>query len=177
MTDDEPKRTRDARVAAERALVRVVHHYGGTPEFVLLGGLVPDLLCAAADRQHAGTTDIDVQVDLELAVGPVGTARLEQALWNAEFVCDGERVWRWQLRDGDLRAEVKFELLADQDNLPSETVFTFDDCVDLGAVNLRGTGVAVRDHSLESFTAKDGGVLRTVELRVTGLAGYLLAKT
>ena len=36
----EPERTRAARRAAERALVRVVHHYGGRPEFVLLGGLV-----------------------------------------------------------------------------------------------------------------------------------------
>lgn len=41
---DEAPRTRTAREAAERALVRVVHHYGATPEFVVLGGLVPELL-------------------------------------------------------------------------------------------------------------------------------------
>ncbi len=63
----------------ERALVRIVHHYGARPEFVVLGGLVPELLCATSDYQHAGTTDIDVQVDLEIAVGAVNTARLEQA--------------------------------------------------------------------------------------------------
>ena len=34
-----PVRSRLARQAAEQALVRVVHHYGGTPGFVLLGGL------------------------------------------------------------------------------------------------------------------------------------------
>ena len=33
------------------------------PEFVVLGGLVPELLCAASEFQHAGTTDVDVQVD------------------------------------------------------------------------------------------------------------------
>jgi len=38
---DEPPRSRSARKAAEEALVRVVHHYGATPEFVLLGGSCP----------------------------------------------------------------------------------------------------------------------------------------
>ena len=37
----DPERTSEARAAAEFALVRVVHHYGRKPEFVLLGGLVP----------------------------------------------------------------------------------------------------------------------------------------
>lgn len=40
MTDEAP-RSRMARVAAEAALVRVLHHYGERPEFVVLGGLVP----------------------------------------------------------------------------------------------------------------------------------------
>lgn len=60
MANDEP-RSRAARRAAERALVRVVHHYGARPEFVVLGGLVPELLCAGSDYKHAGTTDVDVQ--------------------------------------------------------------------------------------------------------------------
>ena len=68
---DETERSRAARRAAERALVRVVHHYGGRPEFVVLGGLVPELLCAGSSFQHAGTTDVDVQVDLEIACGSV----------------------------------------------------------------------------------------------------------
>ena len=63
-------------MAAERALVRVVHHYGATPEFVVLGGLVPELLCSRCERQHAGTTDIDVQVNLEIECDAVNTARL-----------------------------------------------------------------------------------------------------
>ena len=64
---DEIPRSREARAAAEQALVRIVHHYGGRPEFVVLGGLVPELLCANSIFQHAGTTDIDVQVNLEIA--------------------------------------------------------------------------------------------------------------
>ena len=45
---DEVPRSRVARVAAETALVRIVHHYGERPEFVVLGGLVPELLCSAS---------------------------------------------------------------------------------------------------------------------------------
>jgi hypothetical protein len=89
---DDPPRSRAARAAAESALVRVVHHYGSRPEFVLLGGLVPELLCTGSIFQHAGTTDVDVQVNLEIACGAVNSARLEQALKNAEFEPDGERV-------------------------------------------------------------------------------------
>ncbi len=61
---DEAPRSRTARAAAERALIRVVHHYGARPEFVVLGGLVPEFLCAGSKFPHAGTIDVDVQVDL-----------------------------------------------------------------------------------------------------------------
>lgn len=66
---DEIPRSRQARLAAETALVRVVHHYGDRPEFVVWGGLVPELLCSGSAFQHAGTTDVDVQVNLEIAYG------------------------------------------------------------------------------------------------------------
>ena len=69
MNPDEPARSSEARAAAELALVRVVHHYGTKPGFVLLGGLVPALLCSDSAFRHAGTTDVDVQVDLEIAKG------------------------------------------------------------------------------------------------------------
>ena len=88
---EESNRTRVARAAAEAALVRVVHHYGQTPEFVLLGGLVPELLCSQSSAVHAGTTDIDVQVDLEIVAGLTNAKRLENALANAEFEVDPHR--------------------------------------------------------------------------------------
>lgn len=59
---DEVPRSRQARAAAEQALVRIVHNYGSRPEFVVLGGLVPELLCSGSTFRHAGTTDVDVQV-------------------------------------------------------------------------------------------------------------------
>ncbi len=81
----DPPRSQAARRAAQDALVRVVHHYGTMPEFVLLGGLVPELLCEASSAVHAGTTDVDVQVNLEIAAGSVNAALLEAALMAAGF--------------------------------------------------------------------------------------------
>lgn len=172
----EPERTRAARRAAETALVRIVHHYGERPGFVLLGGLVPELLCSQSAFLHAGTTDVDVQVDLEIASGAVNMSRLEVALRNAEFEPTPERVWRWSTEEGRTRSVIKFELLADVGSQPAQAVVTFDGCRNLGAVNLRGTGFAARDTAVRPLSAKVNGDLRNVEINVTGLAGFLLAK-
>lgn len=173
---DEIPRSRQARIAAEQALVRVVHHYGSKPEFVVLGGLVPEILCSNSPNQHAGTTDIDVQVNLEIECGTVNTKHLERALKNAEFEPDNERVWRWRLISDEIRAVVKFELVADRDNKPFDATFVFNNCEHLGAANLRGTKFAVEDIEVKTLTAKVGEDRLTVEINVTGVAGFLLAK-
>ena len=169
-------RSQQARLAAEQALVRVVHHYGETPEFVVLGGLVPQLLCSNSSNQHAGTTDIDVQVNLEIKCGAVNTARLERALRNAEFEPDTGQVWRWRVANEDVRAEVKFELLADLDDEANEVTVRFDECENLGAVNLRGTKYATQDFESKTLKARIEDDLRSVEINVTGVAGFLMAK-
>lgn len=173
---DEPLRSRAARAAAEQALVRIVHHYGARPEFVVLGGLVPELLCAGSEFRHAGTTDVDVQVDLEIACGAVNTARLERALRNAEFVPEERRIWRWIADEIVAATVVKFELLADMGDQPAESTIVFDECENLGAVNLRGTGFASRDIEVRELHARIGGVTHNAEVNVSGLAGFLLAK-
>jgi hypothetical protein len=122
---DEAPRNRQARAAAEQALVRVIHHYGARPEFVVLGGLVPELLCSGSAFQHAGTTDVDVQVNLEIACGAVNTVRLEQALLNAEFQPYNNSIWRWRTLGSGGRAVVKFELLADLDGAVAEATVKF----------------------------------------------------
>lgn len=175
MPEDELPRSRAARAAAELALVRVVHHYGGRPEFVLLGGLVPALLCSISTALHAGTTDVDVQVDLEISGGATNAARLEQALRNAEFEPDARNIWRWKATTGS-GAVVKFELLADLDDQQAEAIIKFDGCEQLGAVNLRGTGYAAEDIEVRTITAMDQGVRREAEINVAGLAGFLIAK-
>jgi hypothetical protein len=172
---DELPRSLGARAAAELALVRVVHCYGGQPEFVLLGGLVPALLCTQSGMRHAGTTDVDVQVDLEIASGAANAVGLEKALRRAEFEPDAHNIWRWRTVGGP-QAVIKFELLADLEDVPTETVIKFAGCSDLGAVNLRGTGFAAEDIEVRTLTANDQGVRRRVEINVAGLAGFLLAK-
>lgn len=123
---------------------------------------------------HSGTTDVDVQVNLEIAAGTVNARRLERALLNAEFEPDTEHVWRW--RTGDGGAVVKFELLADLDDQPAGATVVFAGCNDLGAANLRGTGFAVRDIDARQLRARVGGVEQVAEINVTGLGGFLMAK-
>ncbi len=171
----DPERSRAARDLAERALVRLVQQYGDVPEFVLLGGLVPDLLCSNAALRHIGTTDVDVQVDLEIQGGSVNGARLERALGRAGFRQDSERVWRWKDESAPGMV-VKIEFLADQDDVPNQSVVSFDQCESLGAVNLRGSGFASRDYELRPITAEVDGVTVSVQLRVATLPAYSLAK-
>ena len=76
MADEPSSRSRSARTAAEAAL-RIIRHFGRRPEFVVLGGLVPELLCAESELRRAGTTDVDLQIDPEIAYGAVIAARLE----------------------------------------------------------------------------------------------------
>jgi hypothetical protein len=173
---NEVPRSQRARRAAEAALVRVVHHYGTRPEFVLLGGLVPELLCSGSAFQHAGTTDVDVQVNLEVACGAINAKRLENALLNAGFSPDAERIWRWQAEGLPTRTVVKFELLVDLADQQAGATINFDKCNKLGAVNLRGTGLANLDFSTQQITARIAGVDYLVEVNITGLAGFLLAK-
>lgn len=143
---------------------------------MLIGGLVPELLCSGAPEVTAGTTDIDVQVDLEIAAGAVNTQRLETALKNAEFEPDSERVWRWKADGPTAGAVVKFELLADLDSERSPSTIVFDECEHLGAVNLRGTGIAALESIRHPISAKVGDTWVNVDVQVTGLAGFLLAK-
>jgi hypothetical protein len=103
---------------------------------------------------HAGTTDVDVQVDLEIAAGSVHTTRLETALRNAEFEPDTERAWRWTAEGLGTNVVVRFELLADLDDQPEGVTVTFDECEDLGAANLRGTGYAARDVEVRQVAAR-----------------------
>ncbi len=177
MTSADPERSSEARAAAELALLRVVGPYGATPEFVLLGGLVPQLLCSVSPYRHAGTTDVDVQVDLEIASGATNAGRLEQALTEAGFTPDDERVWRWQLRTArGHKAEIKFELLADLDTEPQGATVMFDGSQRLGAANLRGTGYASKDAHERTLHAVDADVARSAVILVTGVAGFLMAK-
>ena len=60
---------------------------------------------------------------------------------------------------------------------PEGATIEFAGCEQLGAANLRGTGCAANDTTIHQLRAKDHGPWRLAGINVTGLAGFLLAKT
>lgn len=154
MIDEEP-RSRETRARAERALVLLVHALGEDAPFVVLGGLVPELLTDAHDAmipEHLGTTDVDVLLSTHTDDGERLSA-VERALVRLEFRA-AEGGWRWRGRVGG--RPVKIEFLCDLDDQPEDVLVRPAACSELAAMNLRGTG--------------------TVRVRFARLAGYLLAK-
>ena len=65
---------------------------------------------------------------------------------------------------------------ADLRDQRTEATIKFDKCQSLGALNLRGTGYASHQTEVREFSARIGGVMHTVEVNVSGLPGFLLAK-
>jgi len=173
----EDKRSTAARAAAESALVNVVYHYGSCPEFVVLGGLIPAILCSNSKKRHAGTTDVDVQVNLEIAKDAVNAKNLENALKKAGFQPSETGIWRWVTESQRPKVEVKFELLADLDTEPNQSTVKFNDCDQLGAVNLRGIGYAAIDKTQTKLMGEVVGETQEVTINITGIGGFLLAKT
>ena len=131
----EPARSRHARRLAEAALFRIVDAYGAVPEFVVLGGLVPDLLCGQSSTLHVGRTDVDVQVSLEIAGGsakrqpprsraPVGQVRPRSGAYVA------------LARPRCARAGGQGRVPRRPRPAPNQATVAFDGCEQLGAVNL-----------------------------------------
>jgi len=171
----EPDRTLDARALAEAALIGITEKFGSTDiPLVVLGGLVPALLCAASGIQHQGTADVDIQINLEVELNGEHAAELERALVAAGFEPHPEYAWRWL--DRERGTIVKVEFLCDLDNQPGESLVTFSGAKRLGAVNLRGTGYAARDWVLRDLAASIDGRPASAQVRFAGLAGYLIAK-
>ena len=94
------------------------------------------------------------------------------------FTPTSERVWRWVIEEPTKpKVEVRFELLADLDSRPSGDILSFDECDQLGAVNLRGTRFAARDKRTIKMSAEIKGSTYEIEVNVADIAGFLLAKT
>ena len=96
---------------------------------------------------------------------------------KVSFITRARSIWRWVAGGHAGTPIVKFELLADLPDRPAEATISFDACDNLGAMNLRGTGFAARDFEVRELHVRDGDVPRMAEVNVSGLAGFLLAKT
>lgn len=172
----EPTRSRESRDSPKLRWRESSRRRAPCPSSCSLADSCPDLGCTRADHPaHQGTTDVDLQVDLEIANGSLNASRLERALLSAGFRTDDQRAWRWQ-DSTTAGTVVKVEFLADLDDVPNHTTVLFDACEQLGAVNLRGTGFAARDSHVHRLRAVRHDERATFEIRIAGIAGYLLAK-
>ena len=178
--DTEPERSPAARKRSEAALVALLHELGDfDPPLIVLGGLVPDILTRGQDvhvPRHLGTTDVDLLIDFQVAAD-MNLGPIEDALDRLGFsTSQGGKHWRWLGRVGGV--PIKLEFLCELEDQPAEHVVLASGCKQLGAVNLRGTGYVREDWRIEKMTwAMPDGRTITVDVRVAGLCGYLLAKS
>jgi hypothetical protein len=168
--------------ACEQVLVTLLRGMGPWKESVfLVGGLTPRYL--VKDRPpkipaHAGTTDVDIVVDLKVLIDTEAYRTLEENLHNMGFVRGtnnkGEKIsWRWQVKadNGDV---MLLELLVDDPemgarvgplptdgnvsavNIPhASIVLDMHDVVEVSATLLGDNGIAreaIRHANLVSFT-------------------------
>jgi hypothetical protein len=171
-------RSRETRVLAELALVRLLHELRKEEVlFVVLGGLVPETLThdGGSIPEHLGTTDVDIllitHLDPDADLGSV-----EQALEGMDFTPDPtEDGWRWRGPvDG---VTVKLEFLCDLPDHREREIIRPRGCKTLAAANLRGTGYVASDYAVHPLAGKlADGTDVVVDARIAGLEGYLLSK-
>ncbi|CAN5871250.1 hypothetical protein BH23ACT5_BH23ACT5_06770 [soil metagenome] len=165
---------------AELALGRLVHELGDDEvPFVVLGGLVPEILTRGQDPpapQHLGTTDVDLQLDLSLQLEAFeGLQRLEAALGSAGFApSEGNAGWRWETQIE--AATIKIEFLCELDDHP-EGVAEIPGCERLRVSNLRGTGYVSEDWHWVDLPLEPEDQNRDVaSVRFAGLEGFIMSK-
>lgn len=171
-------RSRETRVLAELALVRLLHEVRDADVLlIVLGGLVPQTLANddISTPEHLGTTDVDLLLITHLNPG-TDLGSIERALGTLEFTPDpGDDGWRWRgLVEG---ATVKLEFLCDLPDQREREIVRPRGCTTLAAANLRGTGYVASDFTLTELTGDlPDGKQVAVEAPFAGLEGYLLSK-
>jgi hypothetical protein len=145
----------------------------------LIGGLAPRYLFP--NSTHAGTTDVDLVVSLDLFANTDAYRTLEKNLKDLGFersVEEGRPIhWRWRKAITD-RVTVLVELLCDQEGTMSGKAVSLPGERQLSALNIRGSKLAEEDFlevELRGDLLADGGIaIETV--RVVGLAAFLVLK-
>lgn len=175
-------------VLAEAA--HLLRHLGFTAAHtVLIGGVVPSLLVLdpATNRPHLGTTDLDLCLSVAIVEGDTAEyERIETALRNAGYE-PTDNSFRWRQTDR-LRLQVEFFCPASDDR-PSGKLFrpkaaenptakqNFGSkltAIALDAGHVIGDDVVVVAREID---LPDGGGRMTFDFRVTGVLGFLVAKS
>lgn len=177
--DSEP-RSRRARARAEEALVRFALLAGDhANDFVVIGGLNPDLLAPDAPAPHEGTTDVDLLFALGFddVSAPSSFAWLDGALDAGGFT--SHNGWRWDAMIGG--SLVRLEFLCDIWDHIADTV-PLPGSHQAVASKLAGPAAALVNpltRDLVVPTAVRTAFPRAganIALRFANLGGYLLAK-
>ena len=164
----------------ERTLVTLLHKMGPWKKSVfLIGGLAPRYLFP--NSAHAGTTDVDLVVSLELMAETEAYRTLEKNLKEMGFersVEEGNPVhWRWRNPISET-ITVLVELLCDDKSAAPGSTVSLPGERRLSALNIPGASLAMEDYieyDLRAELFAEGGVaIETV--RVVGLAAFIVLK-
>lgn len=175
--DSDVARSRRAREIAERSLVRLLLGAGpNADKVVIIGGLNPDLLAPDAPVPHAGTTDVDVLVEVGVLFDrdELDFGWLEGALAFAQPQTAG---WRWI--DRSTGFPVAIEVLCDAQDNPGRPI-SLPGSDRLAAMNLHGPRAALDSPIKRTLVVPpdlrvEGGPW-IVEATFASLGGYLCAK-
>lgn len=164
----------------EQTLVTLLHKMGPWKHTVfLVGGLVPRYLFPKAT--HAGTTDVDLVVNLELMAETDAYRTLEKNLKEMGFersVEEGKPVhWRWRKAVTE-SITVLVELLCDREATASGKAVRLPGEKQLSALNIKGANLASEDFIEYELRAEllEGGGVAIETVRVAGLAAFIVLK-
>jgi hypothetical protein len=164
----------------ERTLITLLHKMGPWKNAVfLVGGLAPRYLFPGSS--HAGTTDVDLVVSLDLLAETEAYRRLENNLKEMGFVRSVEEGrpthWRWRKAINE-KTTVLVELLCDQAATDPGKAVRLPGENQLSALNIRGANLATEDFIEYELRAEllDGAGVAIETVRVVGLAAFLVLK-
>lgn len=162
-----------------QTLVALMHGLGPWKQSIMLiGGLAPAYLIPEGD--HAGTTDVDLLLHLDIFARTDAYSTLEKNLKRMGFERDVEENrplhWRWKKKYSE-RATVIVELLCeDQTSKPGQSIKLFESS-QLKALSFPGLNLAWDDAVEVEISADLPEVGVTIELvRVVGIGALVALK-
>lgn len=172
--------------ACERILVTLLRGFGPWKESVfLVGGLTPRYLVAARPPevpQHAGTSDLDVVVDIGILTDTEAYSTLEENLQGMGFERatneDGRKLsWRWQTRI-ETGAMMILEFLSEHPDLGGGKVKVLPTKGNVSALNIPHASMVIDLHDTTELTAEllDGRGLATETVRYANIVSFTCLK-
>lgn len=158
--EHDPKVTQDC----ERVLVTLVRGLGPWKESIyLVGGLTPRYLVKGKPPnvpEHAGTTDVDVVVELQVLAATDAYKTLEENFKKMGFErgenADGKKqTWRWQTTEKtESGARIVVELLADDPEKSGGKVAPLPTDGNVSALNIPHASMVFDHHEIMEVTAE-----------------------